>query len=239
PALTEFTGSAMRKLAFDLPTDVSVHEAAAAYAVADAVSTVRAPAALPLRRAIPQDELFELLDEALRRRKTVTITYHTMGSGRDGTRAVMPYGVFFLGHHWYLAARDSADGPVKNFRLSRIHDATLNTTRPGTPDYEIPAGFSLAEHARSRSAWELGDTATVEALVRFDGASGPTHAALRLGEPVEGDPRVRRFHVRRQDTFLRWLLSFAGEAEPVSPPELVSEYRELARRTLAAYAEAV
>jgi hypothetical protein len=34
------------------------------------------------------------------------------------------------------------------------------------------------------------------------------------------------------------VLSFAGEAEPVSPPELVAAYRTVAQETLAAYGEA-
>jgi hypothetical protein len=42
--------------------------------------------------------------------------------------------------------------------------------------------------------------------------------------------------VRRLDTFVRWLMSFAGEVLPVSPPHLVDTYRAMARATLAEYA---
>ena len=184
------------------------------------------------------DQVFEVLDDALQRRKRVALTYRTMSTGRVSTRDVFPYGLFFLGHAWYLAARDAADGPVKNFRLSRVLAAEVNGQHPGTPDYEIPASFRLPEHARSREAWELGDTAVVEAVLQFHGASGPTEAARRLGEEVEGAPDERRFLVRRMEPFVRWVLSFAGEVEPVSPPELVQAYRELAERALAVYAEA-
>jgi hypothetical protein len=45
----------------------------------------------------------------------------------------------------------------------------------------------------------------------------------------------RRFTVRREDAFARWLLSFSGEALPLSPAELVDRYRELAGETLALY----
>jgi hypothetical protein len=38
------------------------------------------------------------------------------------------------------------------------------------------------------------------------------------------------------DVFARWLLSFAGDAEPVAPPGLVDDYRSLAEQTLATYA---
>ena len=236
PALAELARSAMRKLAFDLPLDgARVRESVGPMLSADIRLHRRQPPTLSV------DELFERLDAALSARKQVGITYTNMSTGQAGTRDVWPYGLFFLGHHWYLAAKDAGAGagdPVKNFRLSRIADARVNTKKPGTPDYEIPPGFSLREHARSREAWALGDTASVDAVVRFHGESGPTLAASRLGGDVPGDALARRFAVRRLDTFARWVLSFAGEAEPVSPPELVTAYRDVARETLAAYAEA-
>jgi hypothetical protein len=37
------------------------------------------------------------------------------------------------------------------------------------------------------------------------------------------------------ETFTRWLLSLAGEAQPVSPPELVEMYRRTVRDTLHLY----
>jgi len=165
----------------------------------------------------------------------VAVTYHAIGTGTISERRLAPYGLFFLNQHWYLAAREGDGGPVKNFRVSRIASARMNPSHPGTPDFAIPAGFNLREHARSRQAWELGDGAALTAVVAFHGASGAAHAARRLGEAVEGEPDRRRFSVRRLDTFARWLLSFGGEVTPVSPPELVAAYRQLAREALAAH----
>jgi predicted DNA-binding transcriptional regulator YafY len=34
---------------------------------------------------------------------------------------------------------------------------------------------------------------------------------------------------------VRWILSFAGEAVPVSPPHLADAYRDVVRATLSAY----
>ncbi len=220
PNLAELAGSALRKLAFDLPLD----------------SGVREEPTLILRQELRElaVDILELLDQAMRDRKRVTIEYHTMSSGRDSTRTVEPWGLFFLGSQWYLAA--NVGGTLKNFRVSRISSAEVNDKQPGTPDFDIPAGFDLRAHARSRQAWELGDASAVEAIVDFAGSSGATVAARRLGEPVEGSQTQRRFQVRRADPFLRWLLSFAGEAQPIAPAELVEQYTELSRRTLAVYA---
>ena len=215
--LAELATSAMRKLAFDLPVDASTGNPS------DPVYE-------------PADEMGEVLanlDEALAGHKRVTIEYHAMSSDQTSVRDVEPFGLFFLGSTWYLAARDG--DRVKNFRVSRIRAATVNTVQPGTPDYAIAEGFTLEEHARSRHAWELGDASAVEAIVDFPGSDGATTSARRLGESVPGSSAQRRFRVRRVDAFARWLLSFAGEAVPVSPPELVEEYRNLASRTRERY----
>jgi len=222
PTLAELARSAMRKLAFDLPVDAGVREEAVMYA-----SAAPPPAA----------DILKALDDALRQRKRVTIEYHTFGSDARREREVSPFGLFFLGSHWYLAAQEDPSGPVKNFRVSRISEAKVNTVKPGTPDFEVPADWSLKAHAASRQAWELGDAGSIDALVEFRGSSGATAAARRLGEPVPGAPMRRRFRVRRVDPFARWLLSFAGEVVPVSPVEVTRAYGDMARSALVASRE--
>lgn len=180
---------------------------------------------------------FDLLNDALERRKVVTFTYRSLNSGSHGTRQVHPYGLFFLGHHWYLAAVEAGDTVVKNFRLSRMEEVALNTRQPGTADYTIPGDFRLREHARSKQAWELGSADAFEAEVEVVRPGGATQAVLRVGEPVPGHAQRRRFQVRRADTFARWVLGFAGAVQPLSPPELVSRCRALAREALARYRE--
>jgi proteasome accessory factor B len=209
----------MRKLACDLPVDAAGPEEP---------DTRLVPA-----RARASSELMALLDGALRARKRVTFRYRAMGSGTDGTREAEPFGLFYLNQHWYLAARAPGDTTVKNYRLNRIADARVNPDRPGTPDYEIPAGFDLRAHARSRQAWELGAGDAVLATVQFRSRTGAAFAAHRLGEEVAGHPDRRHFRVRRPDAFARWLLSFGGDLIPLAPGDLVDEYRGLVRESLA------
>ncbi len=220
PLLAEHVDSAMRKLACDLPVDVG------------AAGSTRV---LPPRAKVAPD-LLAALGDALHRRKRVTFSYRTMGSDSSGSRTVEPLGLFFLNQHWYLAARTPDDATVKNYRLSRMSHAGTNGRKPQTPDYDVPPRFDLREHARSRHAWELGAGDAVTAVIAFHSASGAAAGAARLGEEVEGQPQRRRFRVRRLDAFARWLLSFAGDLEPVSPAEVVEEYRGLARETLAHHA---
>ncbi len=220
PELAALAESACRKLAFDLPVDAA---RAAEVQVAG-------------RAAEVHSEVFDTLAGALERRKRVTFRYRSMGRDEEAERTVEPLGLFFLGRHWYLAARAPGEELVKNYRLSRMTGAAVNGQAPGTPDYAVPAAFSLQKHAKSRQAWELGDGDAMLAEVSFDARSGPARAAARLGAPVRGHADRRKFQVRRVDAFARWLLSLAGDATPLAPPELIAEYRAVARATAEIYA---
>jgi proteasome accessory factor B len=228
-ALAAHADAAVRKLAFDLPVDASSDAGDAGVVAA---------------RGPTDPATLETLGAALLARKAVSFRYHAIGRGETGERRVEPWGIFFLQGHWYLAGRDTARGDgeagLRNFRVSRIDAVRVHAER-----HEVPAGFRLRDHARSRQAWELGDGDAEPALVAFTGDTGAVHAARALGEPVDdaerpagvgGDALLRRFRVRRPDAFARWLLTFGGDARPVAPASLVDGWRDLARRTRAVYA---
>jgi len=221
PVLAEEARGAVRKLAFDLP-------------LGSTDSPGDAMLAAPRRR--PDPKILSTLGDALFRRKCVTFSYRAMQSEATAKRAVEPYGLFFVSGHWYLAARDVEKDALRNFRVSRVQDLRINPSKAGTPDYAIPPAFSLRDHAASRQAWEIGDGDAFDAVVEFTGQSGAALAAAALGELDPTAPSARRFRVRRADSFARWLLSFAGEAAPVSPTTLVSEYASLVERTRRVYA---
>jgi proteasome accessory factor B len=221
PVLAEEARNAVRKLAFDLPLG-------AADGPGDAVLVP------PRRRA--DTKVLATLGDALFRRKRVTFSYHTMGPDASANRSTEPYGLFFVSGHWYLAARDVEKDALRNFRVSRIAALKINSAKALTADYTIPRGFSLRQHAQSRQAWEIGDGDAFEAVVEFTGDSGAVLAAAALGRPDESSASLRRFKVRRADSFARWLFSFAGDATPVSPAALVEEYASLTERTRTVYA---
>lgn len=236
PVLAEEANSAMRKLAFDLPLPESDREADQTVSF---MTTSITEVSLSVRSApAARENVFEILNDALVRQKTVAFAYHTMATDRVNARVVEPYGLFFLSSRWYLAARDTEKSDVRNFRLSRIRNIQMNPSRPQNSDYEIPRDFDLRDHARSKRAWELGDSTVDDAIVDFTNATGATVAAARLGVAVEGAGDRRKFRIRRLDSFARWLLSFGGEAIPLEPPALVEEFERQVRATRAVYEEA-
>lgn len=218
PLLSEDARSAGNKLAFDLPL---FDHLGADLKLLDAGEGA-------------DPKVFEALGDALRRRKRVSFLYEKPGSKGVTERHVEPYGLLFLNANWYLVARDRTRDALRSFRLGRMSQPTVNKQKPRTPDYEVPASFSLRDHG-ARDAWDLGDADPVHADVRFTATTGATAAAMRIGREVAGQPSMRRFPVRRLETFARWLLSLGGDAQPVSPPELVALFDRAVRQTLLLY----
>ena len=218
PLLAAHGRSASRKLAFDLPGIENDGQ--------DDV-TVRAERVDPA--------VFPVLNEALLGRKHLTFTYHSMSGDSTTARTVEPLGLFFLNSHWYLAARDAGAHIVKNFRISRMQCVTANHARPQSADFTVPDDFDLRDHARSRQAWELGDADGIDAFVEFVVQTGAAAPWMQLGAPVAGRPAQRSYRVRSLDRFVRWLMSLAGAARPVSPPELVEAYRGALNAALRCY----
>ena len=227
PELADDASRALRKLQFDLE---------------DFAHSL--PAAAVLR---VESDVFDVLSEAVALRKRLTFAYHSMARNDTAVREVEPYGLVFLTGHWYLVARDVAAAALRQFRVSRIRDAVM-AKRPQHPDFEVPVTFELSAYAASRQAWELGNGDQQTVLVQFRGRSGLVSQGRQLGDDPEATElatyavsatasttaTLRRFRVRRRDTFLRWLLSFAGEARPVAPAEAVAEWRELLESARAA-----
>lgn len=203
--------SAFRKLSFDLDPE-RFQEA-------------------PVRYLEPPgtDELLDTvreLSDALQNRKRARFRYYGIHRDRTTDRSVLPYGLLFQHGHWYLVGRDEDRQDLRVFRVGRIQSLEVNTSRPGTPDFEVPGEFSL-EAYRDRSAWELGeDERALQARVRFPFPRSLWAERNRLGEleTQESDgAQIRRFSVIQSGPFLRWLLSLGGEAELLGPGELRDE----------------
>lgn len=145
---------------------------------------------------------------------------------------------------------------MRVFRIDRMSGARRLHPRVRAPDFEIPDDFDLREWV-GRKPWELGvDEVEVEVLVHFrppaslhairNGWGEAVEPEIPPAEPAGGQchadraavsSEFRRFLVRRQEPFLRWMLSFRGEAHVVGPPELVTALDALARHVAAAHGE--
>ncbi|MGH7510782.1 MAG: hypothetical protein ACREMZ_15105 [Gemmatimonadales bacterium] len=127
----------------------------------------------------------------------------------------------------------TTEGEIVGYRLQPQYFYLPYLTLRSEGTTARPSRVDRFGYRALKQAWELGAGDAVSAVVSFRGNTGAAAAALRLGEVIEDSPENRRFRVRRTDAFARWLLSFAGDPAPVSPPELVDEFHRLVSETLA------
>ncbi len=186
----------------------------------------------PLRFAHPAESLETLttLWEASVRRRTVRFTYRSLGSSQSQERSIDPYGLYFDRGAWYVVGYCHLRGEVRSFRVSRIESQVEAVSTPDKgPDFARPEDFRLREHARILP-WEFEEGTHYRAEVRFS----PRIAWLverDLGDVypfryLKGGGGKLRVTVRNEDAFCNWVLSFAEDAEVVSPPELRSKVRD-------------
>ena len=84
---------------------------------------------------------------SLQRRKHIRFRYRGMTRDSVEERRAHPYGLIFQHGRWYLVAHDIDRDALRMFRVGRMDELRQNTASPGTPDYEVPTDFELAEHA--------------------------------------------------------------------------------------------
>ncbi len=184
-------------------------------------------------RFAPQREPVEgltILLEAAVARRSVCFVYHSLGKGKPRERKLDPYGLYFERGAWYVVGYCHLRKAIRSFRVSRIEsEVGLVNPRDGGPDFNRPGDFKLEDYSRILP-WEFEEGAQYEARVLF---------TPRIAWQVERDlGGVYRFEstgdgggilnvtVRNEEAFLDWVLSFAEDAEVLSPRELRDKIKE-------------
>ena len=211
--LAKEAASAFRKLAFDLDPEVA----------RDAqVLVLDRPVAPELR------EELRVLSDAVVARKRATFSYHGVARGEETVRDVDPYGLVFLHGHWYLVGHDALRADVRLFRVDRMRDVARNEKTPNTPDFVVPADFTLDAYVR-RQPWELGEVAVpARVVVRFRFPTSLWAERNSHGTEVRREPDgavLRAFDVHQTDPFVRWLLGFGTAIDVVEPQPLADALR--------------
>lgn len=188
-------------------------------------------------RFAPQREPLECLTalwEAAAGRRTVRFVYHSLGKGKGRVKArereLDPYGLYFERGAWYVVGYCHLRKEIRSFRVSRIEsEVELVQGGESGPDFERPPDFKLEDYSRILP-WEFEEGAEYEARVLFS----PRMAwqverdlgDIYLFEPAEDGGGVLHVTVRNEDAFLSWVLSFAEDAEVLSPPQLRDRVRQ-------------
>jgi len=178
------------------------------------------------RRKTPRTAaLLEQIQEALNRRKTITIEYHAFSTGKTEVRKVDPYGLIFRKGNWVLIGWDHLRNGIRKFVLTRIQREIPPLKRPGTPDYEIPADFSLRAHLNLQP-WEFDVHEPVDATLRIAKHRIP-ELLPQLSSAKAIDDDTFELRVTNTRLFLRWVLEQKTDVEVLSPPSIRNEIRKV------------
>ncbi len=211
-------GSVSAKLSFDLPDDV-----ASAAAEAPPVRVLDRPGGSDPGGFLP------VLLEAVRARQRVALRYRPVGRDGAAPREVEPWGLLFQWGGWYLIGWDRSRDAERTFRLDRLE----SVRRAGTgsaPEFERPQDFDVGGRV-GRKPWELGGAEEPrEVSVHFTGSAAELAELHGWGvrDGSDRDSGIRRFPVPLLEPFLRWVLSFGGEARVVAPEDACEAFRSAA-----------
>ena len=190
---------------------------------------VKPPRALPTGRAIEGTDLrrrdhLSAIRQAIADRKSLTLSYHALWKDEVTTRKIDPYGLAWRRGSWLLVGHCQLRQAMRVFHLDRIRGLAINPLKPRTPDFEVPAGFKLADHVAA-VPWQIRRHEPIRAVIRFEppvaesvaAELGPLAAEVRL----EGDARVLCLDASWLDGLLPTVLWYRDRAHVLEPAELV------------------
>jgi len=194
---------------------------------------IRMPPANPLAG---QESIYEQLLEAVARRQSVRIGYHSPTEDEISTR-LHPYRLLFSRRSWYVIGRSSLHRGTRTFNVGRIRRLERLDDH-----YQIPRGFSLQRYLRN--AWHLipEPGPDREVVVRFSRlvaqnvAEVAWHKTQRLTFHADGtlDFQVTVSGLREVSW---WIMGYGDQAEVLRPPELRRMIAGNAARMIEMYAD--
>jgi predicted DNA-binding transcriptional regulator YafY len=178
-----------------------------------------------------QDPVLPILESALNEGTAVLLRYRAAGREPE-SRLLLPGVMAHAEGHWYLIGRDLERQALRVFRCDRILEAT------GAPE-QTPAPFTEAE-------WEAMESAVGPGRI-FLPPLGDRNEPVRIHYSARIAPWILEHHFERVEaqsdgslvvTHLRgdgvWVvahvLSYSGDAELLSPPDLRAQVARVARR---------
>lgn len=173
------------------------------------------------------------MQDAIVRRRCLSLHYNAGRRGELTERVVEPLGMVFYARQWHLIAWCRLRSGLRDFRLDR-----LESWKVIAETFEGHTDFSMEEFVRQQTECDSLTPATIivarDALERFRGEA----PSSILREAPLPDGRVRVEILAYSPEYLSgWLMSFGVRAEVESPPELKQRMREEAVGVAALYAK--
>ncbi len=179
--------------------------------------------------------IYELLLDAIARRRSVRILYKSRNQGENVSTRLDPYRLLFSRRSWYVIGRSSIHRSTRTFNLGRI--LALD---PLQEDFEIPRGFSIQRYLRN--AWHLipekGRDYKVEIRFAKMVAQNVSEVAWHKTQQLKfNDDGTLDFQVTVSglNEISWWILGYGDQAKVLKPAQLRRIVAERAQRTASQY----
>lgn len=171
----------------------------------------------------------EPLRAAAEQQQVLRLRYHGNNRDEETRREVEPYRLLYRDGYWYLIAYCRWRDDLRSFRLDRIRSFEV-TSEVFLHDADIDLDAYLEETFGMH--W---DAKTYAVCIRFSAYQGrwimenEWHPTQTLLTRADGSVELR-MEVTGLADVTRWVLSYGGEAEVISPPVLRHRVAREARR---------
>jgi predicted DNA-binding transcriptional regulator YafY len=176
------------------------------------------------------EEILATLRRAAEGRREIALEYDKQGRGDSAQRIIRPRAVLEHGGRWYVYAYDMARAADRTFRADRIR-----TARETGATFADMGPLDAALFERDRLFFPTGAERPV--TLRFSPAVEAWALARHFdaARRIEGGGAEATIDSAGEAYAVSLVLSFAGEAEAVAPPDLRAAVRDAAERALARY----
>jgi predicted DNA-binding transcriptional regulator YafY len=179
-------------------------------------------------------EIFDTLAKATARHRQLCLQYRKPGARKTEERIVDPYHLANINSEWFLFAYDHARADIRTFVPARIQSVTLTGEK-----FPAPKKFSLEKRLRDSFGVHSGK-GEYEVAIRFDPAVAD-YIREKRWHPSQKAKNLKNGGLELQlklsslNEVQRWVMTWAGHAIVISPPELAESVREAAGKIAAAH----
>lgn len=184
------------------------------------------------------ERVFTLLEMAIRRRRSVEITYRSPSSQTVTQRILQPYRLHYdqFSATWYLIAWCEYRQGVRTFAVGRISDPRLTGN-----EFTVPSIFNVSDFLEKAFHQTIGPE-TYDILIRFTPYQAQWirehvwHSSQQIEEHNDGSLTLK-LSVSSLDAVKRWVMRYGAHAEVLEPEQLRDMVRQEAEKMVEVYGD--
>ena len=179
-----------------------------------------------------EDGVFESVLKATKLHRTLQLEYKTAESSDYEKRSFDPYHIICQKGSWYVLGYSHSSAAIRLYAMPRIRKCVITETH-----FSIPEDFNLEQHIDPQmGVWRTdGETYRIEiefaTKLKTFVSERNWHKDQTLKENPDGSVYLS-FNTNQLDQTAAWILSFAGNAKVINPPQLKEQIKKAAQKLL-------